>query len=285
MKLLAFSLRLRAGDGENFAVHGLPFLGGMLHGAWEDQIYRHAPTLTTVLGLENGGAGKPVAAKRYAMLPPPWAQPLPKLDDGCAHLGFGVVLYGTAAAHAGELGSAFCRCPALRLGPLSDRIEHSEFSEHEAAHPASFAALPGITLHWLTPLLLDSAGQRTVGAELAAPTLLRVVRSVARRIRELEPQLAGELSNQPSLDGSDWVSAEESIRTLPAHSTDWQKVNWRYGSRTKAAPVQFSGHRGSIAYRGPIPASIHALLQWGTWFGAGQRTALGQGFYRIEANV
>jgi len=285
MKLLAFSLRLRAGDGNSFALHGLPFLGGMLHGAWEDQVHRHAPALKAVLGLDKCESGNPAAPKRYAMLPPPWAQPLPRLDDGSVHLGFGVVLYGAAADHANDLGAAFCHCPALRLGAVADRIEHSDFGEHTPANPDGFPALTAIKLHWLTPLLLESAGQRKLGANASTPALLRVVRSIARRIRELEPQLAEQLG----LYGTDWIVAEESIRAVAAQSADWQTVSWRYGSRTKDAPVQFNGQLGCAAYSGgapdSIPAPIHALLQWGAWFGVGQRTALGQGFYRIEANA
>lgn len=282
MKLLAFSLRLRTGTGNDFAVSRLLFLGGMLHGAWEDQIHQHAPQLKEILGLVNGTPGQPATPKRYTMLPPPWAQPLAILKDGSAHLGFGVVLYGAAADHASELGAAFCHCPALRLGVQQDRIEHCEFHEHTPTNPESFPALSAINLHWITPLLLESAGQRTLGTEQSPPALLRVVRSIARRIRELEPTLAEQLG----LLGREWIVAEESIRALVAQSADWQKVSWRYGSRTKDAPVQFSGQLGCASYSAAapdcIPANIHALLQWGTWFGVGQRTALGQGFYRLE---
>ena len=282
MKLLAFSLRLRAGGGDGFAVGRQSFLGGMLHGAWEDQIHQYAPQLREILGLVSGTSGQQAAPKRYAMLPPPWAQPLSILEDGSAHLGFGVVLYGAAADHASELGAAFCHCPALRLGAQQDRIEHSEFGEHTPVNPDVFPALAWIKLHWLTPLLLESAGQRKLGADVRPPALLRVVRSIARRIRELEPALAEQLG----LYDADWIIAEESIRALAAQSADWRTVSWRYGSRTKDVPVQFHGQLGCAGYfaanPGSIPANIHALLQWGTWFGVGQRTALGQGFYRLE---
>lgn len=280
MKLLAFSLRLRAATAGQFAVRGLPFLGGMLHGAWEDQIHRHAPQLKTILGLEKSGN----TPKRYALLPPPYGQISAKQDDGSLHLGFGLVLYGVAGEHASELGTAFCHCPALRFGQLHDAIEHSEFRIHTPENPTHFPELAAIQLHWLTPLLLDSPSQRTIGADQVPPALLRVVRSIARRIREQAPELAEQLGLQTNT----WLLAEESIRQLDGQSADWHKVTWRYGSRTKDAPVQFSGQLGRIRYAGSnvanIPADIHALLQWGTWFGVGQRTALGQGFYRIETS-
>lgn len=282
MKLLSFSLWLEAETGQDFAVRSLPFLGGMLHGAWEDQVYRHAPGLKPVLGIASGQSGNSGTPKRYAILPPPWAQPLSLLDEGTAQLGFGVMLYGAAADHASELAAAFSRCPSLRLGARQDRIEQCRFCEYAPRYSGDFSALGMIHLHWITPLLLDSAGQRARGVDQHPPDLLRVVRSIARRIRDLEPELAEQLG----LQGSAWVMAEEAIRTLRGHSADWQKVSWRYGSRTKEAPFPFSGQLGLIGYLGngpdSIPAPIHSLLQWGTWFGVGQRTALGQGFYRID---
>lgn len=282
MKLLAFSLQLRAGSGSSFAVQALPFLGGMLHGAWEDQIYRYAPELMDCLGLSHSQAEVKPTPKRYAMLPPPYAYSMQQQDDGSLHLGFGVILYSLAGDHADHLASAFRRCTYLRLGDRKDTIENLSVQEHTPAANGTFDHLDAICLRWLTPLLLETSGQRTAGAQRNPPALLRVIRSVARRVRELEPSLAEELG----LHGSAWVIAEESIRDLTTQSADWQQVSWRYGSRTKDAPVKFSGQLGQVHYFGTtpksIPANIHALLQWGTWFGAGQRTALGQGFYRIE---
>ena len=67
---------------------------------------------------------------------------------------------------------------------------------------------------------------------------------------------------------------------------DWRPVEWRYGSRTKDAPIEFRGHLGTLRYRAPtahpIPGPIHTLLRWGTWFGIGERTALGQGMYLLQ---
>lgn len=275
MKLLAFSLRLNETVAGSLAVQRLPFLGGLLHGAWEHQVRCHAPGLSGLLGLERGKPGP----KAYAILPPPFVQPSRPAAIGPV-LAFGVLLYADAAAHAEELARAFEHCRCLSVGRWVDPVVSITHQVHVPVYAASFAACSAIRLHWLTPLLLDSPAQRRLGLHQAPPSLLRVVRSLVRRIDELEPGLALQLG----LRDAAWTCAEESIRGVSAVAVDWQPVVWRYGSRTKEAPVQFSGQLGRIDYSGEIPSAIHALLHWGTWFGVGQRTALGQGFYQIEGD-
>lgn len=277
MKLLAFSIKLKALRNSTFAVHEIPFLGGMLHGAWEHQIRSHCPEAITTLGLgiETG------APKRYAILPPPYGFEPPVQEDGSVHLGFGVMLYGNAGEHAASLINAFTQCRYLSMGALRDTIEQMDHREIAPGVAQDFPSRDGIHLHWITPLLLDSQGQRKAGKSNEPPSLIRVVRSVARKISQLEPEMAVQLG----LQSPDWIAAEESIRSLSVEEANWQCVSWRYGSRTKEAPVQFNGHMGTVEYRGPLCSSIHQVLQWGAWFGAGQRTALGQGFYRIGEAV
>lgn len=279
------------------ALDGVDFLGGVLHGGVEHLIRAHAPELAAALGLGVAGAAKP-----YALLPPPFGWRAAEQGSG-RHLPFGFVLHGPAVAHAHQLAAALAGWREIRLNGLVDQVRGVALSvggpgrapqawQPGAAFPAVPSAAPSlfelpacrrIELRFLTPLVLESAGQRAAAPADAAPGLLRLVRALARRIQSSEPQLFAQIS------GADWLGDQESIRPLQAQATDWHSVTWRYGSRTKAAPVHFHGQLGRLTYRADaasaIPASVHRLLHWGAWFGAGQRTAFGQGMYLIQETV
>lgn len=246
------------------------FLGGALHGSLEDLIISHAQGLEASLGLRGTAP-----FKCYAVLPPPCCSER-SLQFG-SELAFGIVLYGEAARHAEAVCAALRHWKILRHPAGNASITSIEARIHAPPDPLAFPELPAIALEWITPLRLESRGQRKAGFAGAPPGLLRVVRSLAQRVRSLEPALAKTLG----LHAPTWIVAEEQIRPIAGHGTNWRTYDWRYGSRTKDKPLDFHGELGRVDYRGHIPAPIHALLRWGTWFGAGQRTTLGQGHYRI----
>lgn len=265
-------------------------LGGVLHGSVADLLIRHAPSAAEALGM---GGANPDAFRRYAILPPPygWAPPQ---DGSAAWLGFGLMLYGDAVEQTTTVAGALNHWRELRVGRRVDRVsalriqacrpgratrlvDPEALSLGEPDDEPAFAPCSGLGVEWLTPLQLDGSAQRAAGVTGQVPSLLRVVRSLSRRVAELEPVLARKLG----LGTADWIAAEETIRRLPVGTGTLRPAPWRYSSRNHSKPVHFSGLIGRTYYPGPIPAPIHALLHWGCWFGAGQRTALGQGMYRI----
>lgn len=301
MMLIGVRLQL-APSGRQSALHGVDFLGGILHGAVEHLVRQQAPDIAAQLGMTGTNRIKP-----YALLPPPFgwqAQP----DGGTLALPFGIALHGPAARHAESLARALQQWREVRCGGSTDHVRavHLAVSppggptvswSPEDAFPAfaerapltTFPARDALTLRFLTPLLLTSSGRHAAALDDRPPSLLRLVRALRRRVEGANPALFAQLA------GPDWVHHEEAIRPLHAHTADWHPVGWRYGSRTKPAPITFHGHLGTLHYRAAsaapnpmpnqIPGPIHALLQWGTWFGAGQRTALGQGMYLLQESA
>lgn len=291
MILLSIQLSLKPQTRES-ALAGTPFLGGVLHGVLENLIRSHAPEIAADIGI---GADNQV--KRYAVVPPPFGWQA-QLDENPVHLPCGVMLFGHAQKHAERVAGLLFLAQEIRLAGKVDRIQEVSITVCApgcAARPASpdrpfpelvqpdfnsdnfdFGECRCITLEWLTPLTLESAGQRAKEVNHQPPGLLRLVRSLSKRMHSLEPQLlAGIVS-------ADWIAAEEAVRRLEADSSTLRAVRWQYGSRTKSQPIQLGGLVGSVEYRGQIPGPIHSLLQWGSWFGVGQRTALGQGMYVVH---
>lgn len=279
--------------GVRSALDGVDFLGGVIHGAVENLLRMRVPEIATALGI-----GTPNHIKPYAILPPPfgWAA---EPRGGELALPFGVALHGTAVRHAEAISLALTDWREVRLAGRVDRVHAVALS---IGHPAGLSAqwspgqpfpdtsslaplttLPArnaLVLRFLTPLVLTGSGRPAATAHERPPDLLRIVRALRRRIESANPALFCRLAD------SDWTSHEEAIRPLEASSARWQEVSWRYGSRTKNAPISFRGHLGSLHFQtsdtAPIPGPIHTLLQWGTWFGVGQRTALGQGMYIVQ---
>ncbi len=292
MILLNLQLALQ-GDLPQPAITASPYLGGVLHGAFEHLVRLHTPEVAVELGMVEGSQ-----QKYYAIYPPPYGWQA-ETDQTPLYLGCGVMLFGHVTRHAEQLIPVLQHWEEIRLAGLSDKVQsvqiyscipgdqprlrtgsQAESVWHQVAPSFDqvFTECSGVTLDWLTPLTLASEGHRRAGVADAAPTLLRLVRSLVRRIQALEPALATFLG----LGSSVWIEAEESIRHAPAEVHTLESVPWQYGSRTKESPILLNGLIGQITYRGSIPAPIMALLHWGSWFGAGQRTTLGHGMYSIK---
>lgn len=282
--------------GIHSALDNVSFLGGVIHGAMENLLRERAPEIAAALGMGSSNRIKP-----YAILPPPFGWE-PQNSSGNRELPFGIVLHGDAAAHAEDVAVAINAWPEVRLAGRVDQVRSVEISVGtpggSPVHWSPGQAFPSgsgaptlvgrparatVTLRFLTPLLLTSSDNNTAAERERPPGLLRIVRALRRRIESADPSLFAQLA------GNDWVASEEAIRPLEAQARQWREVTWRYGSRTKPSPVNFRGYLGSLHFRAPastpIPGPIWALLQWGTWFGLGQRTALGQGMYILQEDT
>lgn len=278
------------------ALDGMDFLGGVIHGAVENLLRLRAPDVATALGMGVTNRIKP-----YAILPPPFGW-RPQQTDGERMLPLGVVLHGDAVRHAEAVAHTLTAWPEVRLAGRTDSVRSVELT---IGHPygssarwapgqpfPSTASLPpldrfpartGISIRFLTPLLLTGSEHRPTTTQERPPGLLRLVRALRRRIESADPALFARLADR------DWISHEETVRPLAAQTPLWREVTWHYGSRTKNAPILFRGYLGTLHFQAPdstpIPAPIRTLLQWGAWFGIGQRTALGQGMYLVEEST
>ncbi len=271
MKLLSLQVALQPTTGRS-ALAEAPFLGGVLHGVFEHLIHSHCPQLTGLLGMTKG-----VRYKNYAVRPPHYGWQA-DLRHATIHLGCGVMLFGEVANHGQAVSDALRCWQELKFDGRRDRVDDLDIEVHDPGIAPEFSALDTLTLEWITPLTLDSRGKRLAGATHVPPSLLAVVRSLVKRIRAAEPALAAELD----LNSQAWIVAEESVRRLSVANHTLRPFPWFYGSRNHDHLIQLEGLLGEICYAGPIPASIHALLQWGGWFGVGQGTALGCGIYQIK---
>lgn len=272
---------------DKLAIAASPFLGGVLHGVLERLVLLHAPALSGDLGIAPGSG-----LKRYAIVPPPYGWCVP---DSSANIVMpcGIVLYGPAQQHAQAVAALFDRWRTIDLNGRTDRIEHYRIRYHApgiSASPWQDPAMnildlqpdcthtpPGtgdITLNFHTPLKLGHLHKTTQG-QLMPPKLLRIVRSLTRRIGRVEPNLAAALN----IGSTPWIEAEEQIRHQPVISHQLAAALWRYGSCTKQIPFPCRGLVGQITYAGQIPPVVATLLHWGIWFGVGESTALGQGMY------
>lgn len=264
-----------------------PFLGGVLHGVLENLVRLHAPVLSGDLGItpRNG-------LKRYAVIPPPYGWRVPD-SSATIIMPCGIVLYGQARQHAQAVAKLFNHWRTIDLNGRTDSVQCCRIRCHVPGIPASPWQDPVITipqpqshytnaphgtgdiaLYFFTPLKLGRQHQ-TAQNPLMPPKLLRIARSLARRISKLEPALADALK----IDSTAWIEAEEQIRHQPIVSQRLTAAQWRYGSSTKQFPFLCNGLVGQITYAAPIPLAIAKLLHWGVWFGVGESTALGQGMY------
>lgn len=269
------------------AVAAAPFLGGVLHGVLENLVRLHAPAIGGDLGItpRNG-------LKRYAVIPPPYGWQAPDNSSSIV-MPCGIVLHGIARQHATAVARLFDDWRTIRLNGRTDRVQRCRIRYHVPGIPASSWQDPaidipyrspdfshalhdadGITLNFFTPFKLGRP-HKTMQDQRTPPGLLRIVRSLTRRIGKVEPDLAAALD----IGSLSWVEAEERIRRQPIVSDRLIAVRWRYGSSTKQFPFPCHGFIGKITYTGPIPPRIAGLLHWGAWLGAGEGTALGQGMY------
>ncbi len=269
-----------------------PFLGGVLHGTFEDLVLTHAPAIATQLGMTKGRR-----QKLYAVLPPPYNWQA-KTDTDHIYLGCGIMLFGHARQYTQILVGLLQKWQEIRLEGRIDKIlnieiycctpghqprlcngeENNPIYDTQPDFSHSFPVSNGITINLLTPLTLNSTEHQAAGVTNTPPKLLRFVRSLVRRVKELEPSLAAALD----LNSLAWIKAEEQIRHAPTGNHQLETVQWKYGSRTKPRPIFRHGLIGEIHYPHEIPASINALLHWGSWLGVGQSTAMGQGMYYVK---
>ncbi|MGZ0020564.1 CRISPR system precrRNA processing endoribonuclease RAMP protein Cas6 [Nitrosomonas sp. wSCUT-2] len=269
------------------AVAASPFLGGVLHGVLERLVRLHAPVLGGDLGITPGSG-----FKHYAILPPPYGW---RASDSSTSIvmACGIVLYGPARQHAQAVAKLLGHWHTIDLNGRKDRVERCRIRYHAPGTPVSpwqdpatnipdpqpdFTHTPhgtdGITLNFFTPLTLGDL-HKTAQGQWMPPKLLRIVRSLTRRIGRVEPDLAAALN----IGSMPWIEAEEQIRRQPVVSHRLTAVQWQYGSSTKQNPFHCRGLVGQITYARPMPPAIAALLHWGAWFGAGESPALGQGLY------
>lgn len=293
MLLLKLQLTIQH-DQTKFPRKASPFFGGVFHGAFEHLVRRHEPAIARELGMFQDSP-----LKYYAILPPPYDWQPPR-NNGTSLLNCGIMLFGKTRQSVHKIAPLLQHWREIRL---DERVDYIKQCTIHICNPGTqpvlwceinqksienftldfnhaFAASDGIRIDLITPLILESEQQKTIGVNTTPPGLLRIIRSATRRIRKLEPQLALSLGMQ----SSEWVEAEEQIRHLPITAHTLKQVEWTYGSRTKPRPILRKGLIGRIDYTGHIPAMIVAALNWGCWFGIGQGTAMGQGMYTVSTS-
>ena len=281
--LLRVGLRLRAAPPG--ALRRLSFLGGVLHGAVAAQWHaRHG----------SGAACMPInASLRWRLLAP--AARLPSSDaahqpwvDAEGWLRFGLLVHADggppllakACAELAAIPEITCGAERYRVVAVACTPHAVTAGLHLGADKPRWGQR--LRLDWTTPLHLASRAQALAGHGDAAPTLLRCVRSVARRIRALEPDWA----HACGLDSPGWLQTEEALRNALALGGDGpptQALDWRYGSRTKAAPFMQRGLLGTQCFSAALPPSLLAVLAAGAWLGAGEGGSFGCGQYRWQA--
>ena len=292
LSMILISLKLQLVPGKsNSAIAASPFLGGVLHGAFENLVRTHAPDVAEALYMTQNNR-----LKLYSVLPPPYGGYEETADTRA--LGCGVMLFGQAARFLPDVLSILHNWREIRLGGNRDAISTREIQICSPGNPPQhwsddtdsiiqpvtpdydyeFSTGHDLAIRFITPLVLENELQKTAKTADPPPGLLRIVRSLAKRVQTLEPNLSEKLA----IGTPEWIEAEERIRRIPCAATELKRVQWRYGSRTKKHPILRSGLIGKIHYTGLIPASIMALVNWGCWFGVGQGASLGQGMYVIK---
>lgn len=294
--MLWFSITVECQASVRFAEHEHGFKGGIFHGMFERAITDCSRTLFLQLS-EKANSRR----SRYALFPPLDRKRHYRTGE---EIKFGVVLFGTACEVWDDVLAALLSRGALTLGAdraLLDviriealhpcRIPQMLFDrqngyledepENFAIPPANGASVESAVLQFLTPVTISSAAQRARSLDAIPLSLKRCVRALRQRVSELEPSLAAHYG----FDGDDWGALEHHLRDVAISRTNNRLVEWRYGSSTKPRPVTLRGQLGRVEYRGDIPAPVISLLQLGEWTGMGQRTTLGQGWFRFTPGM
>ncbi len=293
MILLKLHLSIQSNQPES-ALAASPFLGGVLHGTFEHCIRLHAPAIASELGMTQGSL-----LKQYSILPPPYGWH-PPANSNALSLDCGILLYGKAKQYLKSIVFTLQHWREIRLKGRTDKITRNKiYICSPVAEPQlwcesdqnsienfalnfnhTFIASDNIKIDLITPLILESDRQKEIGVNAAPPDLLRIVRSLMRRIQKLEPDLANSLG----INSTQWIEAEEQIRHVSISTHALKQVRWQYGSRTKKRTILRMGLIGQVHYTGYVPATIVAALNWGCWFGIGQGTAMGQGMYTLSTS-
>lgn len=306
MLLLTFDLFIAPGR-KPLPAH----LGGVLHGYVEGAVKHHAPHLLPVL-RPNGDN----RAAHFAILPPPVS---PSLD---CELRFGVMLFGAASDMWPQFAQALLAQQDRQINRREARIRAAWLQQPGGASHAIVAQgqwlgsepelapgyiWPGLAMAGLdhgavpcvfqltfrSPLLLASRkAQRErlfACGTLPWPTLGSVLDSIAQRLRELEPGLAGSLGISPAWKAS--AASHDCAALTPAADAARQEM-WPYASTPRSAGdnATASAHRkllipgiiGTLAYPASGEEHEHALLYWGQWLGVGQKTTMGWGSYALS---
>jgi FAD/FMN-containing dehydrogenase len=148
---------------------------------------------------------------------------------------------------------------------------------------------PAARLHIIalrSPLLLASRSAAREGLQrfgnLPWPSLGSLLDSIAQRLRSLEPQLGRQIGI-----GGHWSASEATRHILPltpAHDPARQ-IQWTYRAAARGASdprprsIVLPGIVGTLVYPAGADPIEAALLHWGQWTGAGQKTTLGCGQY------
>lgn len=274
-----------------------PFLGGALHGVFEHLIKEHAPQLMSALAPEGKNS-----LKQYAIIPPAYEE---KRHDQADFLSFGLILFGKASQHAHEVAEAILHWKILKTHESEDHITNINVylvkPGHEPMPLATsankqiilqdltfdwpnapvFPPTNKITVEWITPATLINGQQKQNNTENSVPHIFKLVSSAYRRISDLEPTLALKLG----FESAAWNDALWRIHAVTTQPHNWRPVYWQYGSSTKQRPFKMKGMMGSIDYKADeIPTIILETLHWGMWFGLGQKTTIGHGFYTIQTH-
>jgi hypothetical protein len=128
-----------------------------------------------------------------------------------------------------------------------------------------------VSFSLVTPLRL---GQDSHGR---FPRLLQLVRSLARKLRESEPQTASILC----LDTGDWYQQERALMDSNPLVEEVLQEQWLYHSENQKIHRR-NGWLGKVSYAGMFGPLVMQLLWLGQWMGIGQNSAGGQGLYRLD---
>lgn len=290
--MLWFSITLRCNHGVVFTEQEQVFKGGMLHGLFETALLKYSPALYSQLSDKASGV-----RARYALFPPLDQRQQCEPGD---ELRFGVVLFGSAARAWRAVLAALIAGDVLRLGAqrqpvtvirvdsihparLPLRIYDPEDTTLEG-HPDPIeipartdAPAESVRLRFLTPVTISTPAKRALGLEAVPLTLHQCTKVLRNRLSALEPDIAADFDFRSNA----WISMEHRLRDVAIARAAVQLQEWIYGSSTKKNQIRFRGQIGEIEYAGRIPAAVIGLLELGQWLGIGQRTTLGQGWYRL----
>ena len=199
MLLLKIHLTIQ-GDQPESALTTSLFPGRILHGSFEYLMRLHAPAIARELGMTPGSP-----LKYYSVLPPPYSW-RPETASDTVSLDCGIMLFSKAKQYLETIILAPQYWHEIRLGGRIDKIKRYEIHvcnpenqpqlwceanknliEHfKLDFNRAFSESNNVQIELITPLILESEQQKAIGANTTPPGLLRIIRSLARRIQKQE---------------------------------------------------------------------------------------------------